>query len=108
MKYLIASLLTLASLSAAPSTQTFIGNISDDMCWRDGHSRMQMAPTDGECAKACVMEHDAAYVLVDGTNVYTLSDQRTPEQFAATKVRVVGILDPKTKTIWVESIVAHK
>jgi hypothetical protein len=33
-----------------------------------------------------------------------LSDQKTPEQYAAQKVRVIGTLDAKTKTIRVESI----
>jgi hypothetical protein len=42
--------------------------------------------------------------LVDGTGVYTLSDQRTPEKFAGQKVSVTGTLDPKTNTIAVESI----
>jgi hypothetical protein len=37
-----------------------------------------------------------------------LSDQRTPEKFAAKKVIVTGTLDAKTKTIQVESITAAK
>ena len=37
---------------------------------------------------------------------YTLSDQRTPEKFAAQKVTVRGVLDVKTKTIQVDSITA--
>ena len=59
-------------------------------------------------AGSCVMAHGAAYVLVVKTNVYTLSDEKAPEPFAAQKVRVIGILDAKTKTIRVESIVAQK
>jgi hypothetical protein len=47
-------------------------------------------------------------VLYDGRQVYTLSDQRTPERFAAQRVRVTGTLDAKTKTIQVESIRAAK
>ena len=50
--------------------------------------------------------HDAAYVLEAGQNVYKLSDQKTPESFAAQKVRVLGTLDDKTKTIRVSSITA--
>jgi hypothetical protein len=45
-------------------------------------------------------------VLYDGKSAYVLSDQKTPEQFAAQQVRVVGTLDAKTKTIRVESIAA--
>jgi hypothetical protein len=108
MKFLIVTLLTVAALSAAQGKQTFVGTISDDMCGKDGHARMRMGPTDAECTTACVMAHDAAYVLVDGNNVYTLSDQKKPEQFAGQKVRVVGILDAKAKTIQVESITAAK
>ena len=37
-----------------------------------------------------------------------LSDQRTPEKFAAQKVTVIGTLDPKTKTIQVDSITEAK
>jgi hypothetical protein len=103
-----AGALALASLSAAPATQTFTGIISDDMCATAGHSSMQMGPTDAECTKACVALHGAAYVLVAGTNVYALSDQKRPQQFAAQKVTVSGTLDAKSNTIRVESIVGMK
>jgi len=67
-----------------------------------------MGPTDAECTVACVGAHGATYVLFDGKDVYTLSDQRTPEKFAAQKVKVTGTLDAKTRTIQVESITAAK
>jgi hypothetical protein len=35
-----------------------------------------------------------------------LSDQKTPEKFAAKKVTVTGTLDAKSKTIQVDSMVA--
>ena len=104
MTHLIVSLLAVAALSAAPDTQTFTGTITDDMCGNAGHARMRMGPTDAECTKACISAHGATYVLDDGKNVYALSDQRTPEQFAARKVSVVGTLDAKTRTIQVDSI----
>ena len=106
MKHLISSLLAVAALSAAPGKQTFTGTITDNMCAKAGHSQMRMGPTDAECTIACISAHGATYVLYDGKNVYTLSDQRTPEKFAAQKVRVVGTLDAKTKTIQVDSISA--
>ena len=106
MKQLLVLVLAAASLSAAQSTQTFTGVISDDMCARAGHRAMRMGPTDAECTTACVMIHGSSYVLVDGKNVYILSDQTTPEQFAAQKVRVIGTLDAKTSTIHVDSITA--
>jgi hypothetical protein len=109
MRVLVVSLLALTSLSAAQAKpQTFLGTITDDMCERGDHSRMQMGPTDAECTRACVAQHGAAFVLFDGTNVYKLSDQKTPDKFAGQKVRVTGTVDAKTKTIRVESISAAK
>jgi hypothetical protein len=108
MKSLIVILLAAASLSAVQGKQTFTGTITDNMCARANHSQMQMGPTDAECVTACVSAHGATYVLYDGTNVYELSDQKTPEKFAAKKVTVTGMLDAKTKTIKVDSITAAK
>ena len=108
MKHLISSLLLVAALSAAQGKQTFTGTITDDMCAKAGHASMRMGPTDAECTVACISAHGATYVLYDGKNVYALSDQRTPEKFAAQKVRVVGTLDAKTRTIQVDSISASK
>jgi hypothetical protein len=105
---LIMGLLALTGLSAAQSPQTFTGIITDDMCALPGHASMKMGPTDADCVKACISAHGASYVLLDGKNVYILSDQKTPEKFAAQKVAVVGTLDAKTKTITVQSIALAK
>jgi hypothetical protein len=67
-----------------------------------------MGPTDAECTKACIDEHGATYVLYDGKESYTLSDQSAPEKFAGKKVTVTGTLDVKKKTIQVDSIAAAK
>ena len=99
-------LLALATLSAAPSTQTFSGTISDDMCATAGHASMRMGPTDADCTRACVASHGAAYVLLAGKNVYALTDQKKPEGFAGQQVKVVGTLDPRTRTIRVQSMTA--
>jgi hypothetical protein len=109
MKYLLPFLLAAASLSAAQSKpQTFTGIITDEMCARVGHAPMRMGPTDAECTNLCVMLHDAAYVLESGKEVYVLSDQKTPEQFAGEKVTVVGTVNAKTHTIQVQSIAKAK
>lgn len=108
MKHLLVGLLAATAVSAAPGTQTFTGTITDSICATSGHSQMRMGPTDAECTIACIGAHDATYVLYDGKDVYTLSDQRTPEKFAAQKVRVVGTLDAETKTIHVDSITAAR
>src|SRR5579864_4999722 len=84
---------------------TFTGVITDSGCANGNHKAMGMG-TDPECTKACVKAHGAQYVLYDGKDAYTLSDQKTPEQFAAKKVTVTGTMDAKTKTIKVDSIKA--
>jgi len=104
MKSLIASLFAVAALSAAPAKQTFTGTITDNMCGKAGHATMRMGPTDADCTAACISAHGALYVLYDGKNVYTLSDQQTPEAFAGQRVRITGTLDAKTRTIQVDSI----
>lgn len=106
MKVLAFSFLIVAALAAPPGTQKFTGIITDDMCGQADHSQMKMGPTDAECTKACVSVHGASYVLYDGKDVYTLSDQRTPEKFAGQRVTVTGTVDVKTKTIHVASITA--
>jgi type 1 fimbria pilin len=108
MRPLIATLLAAASLSAAQGKQTFTGTITDNMCARADHSQMQMGPTDADCTRECIRAHGAMYVLYDGKDAYTLSDQETPSKFAAQRVRVTGTLDAKTKTIKVDSITAAK
>ena len=112
MKPLIFCLLVIAALAAAQEKRlgqrNFTGAVTDSMCATADHSRMKMGPTDAECTVACVLAHGALYVLYDGKEVYTLSDQATPEKFAGKKVTVTGTLDAKTKTIQVVSITAVK
>ena len=50
------------------------------------------------------------YVLYDAKakKSYVLSDQKTPEKFAAKKVTVVGTLDAAGKNLQVDSIAAAK
>ena len=109
MRYLIfIVLLAVAVLAASPGKQTFTGIITDDNCPNANHSRMQMGPTDAECAMACIDAHGAMYGLYDGKNFYALSDQKTPQKFAGRKVNVTGTLDTKTRTIQVNSIAAAK
>jgi hypothetical protein len=107
-KPLFFGLLIIAALAAAPAKPKFTGVITDSMCATADHSRMRMGSTDAECTIACIDAHDATYVLYDGKEAYTLSDQRTPERFAGKKVTVIGTLDARTKTIQVESITEAK
>ena len=108
MTRLILGLLAVASLSAAQAKQTFTGTITDNMCAKADHSQMQMGPTDAVCTRECIRAHGAVYVLYDGKNAYTLSDQQTPDKFAGQKVQVTGTLDARTRTIQVSSMTAAK
>src|SRR5262245_51415940 len=108
MKPLILILLLFAPLGSAQGKRTFSGSITDNMCVLADHSRMRMGSTDAECTIACVDAHGATYVLYDGKDAYTLSDQKTPEKFAGKKVTVTGTLDAAKKMIRVDSIVEAK
>ena len=116
MKHLFTSALLLAvlllagtSAISAQKPRTFTGTITDNVCATEGHAAMRMGPSDAECTRICVMSHGNGYfVLLDGKNVYTLSDQAAADKLAGEKVRVVGRLDAKTKTIQVQSIAAAK
>ena len=89
--------------SAAP--QTFTGVITDTMCGKD-HAMMKVSP-DSKCVVECVKgDKNTKYALFDGKNVYVLSDQKTPEQFAGKKVTVTGTLYEKTKILKVDLIAA--
>ena len=106
MRPLLFGLLAIAALSAAPGKQTLSGVITDSMCARGDHSKMQMGPTDAECTIACIRAHGATYVLYDGKHAYDLSDQQTPEKFAGKRVTITGTVDAKTYTVHVDSIAA--
>ena len=101
----LAALLIAGALAAGAATQTFTGVITDTMCGKD-HAMMKVTP-DSKCVVECVRS-GSKYALFDGKNVYVLSDQKTPEQFAGQKVRVTGTLFEKTKILQVDSITADK
>lgn len=108
MRPWIGLVCAFALLSAAPVKQKFTGVITDGMCANGDHSGMRMGPTDAECTTACVSAHGAEYVLWDGKNSWTLSDQTTPEKFAGKKVVIMGSADSQKKTLQVGSIAEAK
>jgi len=97
-------LLSMGVVCGAQSQkQTFVGVITDTMCGAD-HKAMSISP-DSKCVKDCVrMDKKTKYALFDGKNVYALSDQQTPEKFAAQKVKVTGVLFEKTRILQVDRI----
>ncbi len=105
MKTMISSLiLGAALLAAADKPQTFTGVITDTMC---GAKHTMGITPDDKCVRECVkMDAKTKYALLVGKEVYVLSDQQTPEKFAAQKVTVTGTLFEKTKVLKVDKIEA--
>lgn len=123
MKHVLrASLLVMAGTSALAlfafanggEEKTFVGEVADSQCALNVHSLSQshkemmgMKPeikTEAECARFCVKERGGRYVLQIKNNVYKLDKQELAEPLVGLKVKVVGILDPKTETITVHSM----
>jgi hypothetical protein len=103
MRTLFAVVFSAGLLAAAAGTRTFNGVITDTMCGAN-HKPMNVTP-DSKCVLECV-KHGSKYALLVGNNVYVLSDQKTPEKFAAQKVKVTGTLDDKTKILKADKIEA--
>lgn len=107
MKRILAVFFSAAALVAAANQQTFVGVITDTMCGAD-HKAMNVSP-ESKCVKDCIrMDKKVKYALYDGKNVYTLSDQQSPEAFAAQKVKITGKLFQKTNILQVDKIEAVK
>ena len=103
----LALALAIGIAVGADAPKTYTGTITDSMCVMN-HKRMKITP-DSKCARECVKNSkEVKYVLHDGKNTYKLSDQKTPEQFATQKVKVIGTLFAKTGIIKVDKIEATK
>lgn len=101
-----AALLAVTAAAADRKSRVFTGVITETMCKKD-HGAMGTKLPDAKCVIDCVKaDKSVKYALFDGKEFYVLSDQQTPEKFAAQKVRVKGVLYEKTKIIHVESIEA--
>ena len=108
MNRLVLAIVSIVGAAvAADAPKSYIGTITDSMCVMN-HKMMKITP-DSKCARECVKNSkEVKYVLHDGKNTYKLSDQKTPEQFVAQKVKVTGTLFPKTGVLKVEKIEAAK
>ena len=90
----LAALAMLAFAQGQPKVYT--GVITDTMCGAD-HAHMGISP-DAKCVRECVKagKQWKYALLTPDKKVLVLSDQATPEKFAARKVRVTGVLFEKT------------
>jgi Protein of unknown function (DUF5818) len=89
---------------AAQQKQTYVGIVTDSMCARD-HKAMGHSGPEDKCVRDCAGDGKTyKYALADEKGVYLLSDQETPAKFAGKRVKVIGVLYPKTNILKVESI----
>ena len=101
-------IILIAAAAVLPAA-TWTGVVTDTMCGA-GHAMMKITP-DEKCVRECVKMGGGSrfkYGLLVGKDVYTLSDQKKADAFAAKKVKVTGTLDAKTKTIQVQSIASAR
>jgi len=107
MKALTLALILCAALSAQTRPKTYTGVITDTMCGAD-HAHMGVSPAD-KCVRDCVKSGNGQWkyaLLGSDKKMYVLSDQQTPEKFAAKKVKVTGTLYEKTGVLKVDKIEA--
>jgi hypothetical protein len=106
MKKLISTLIFgTALLAAADKSQSFTGVITDTMC--GARHSMGITP-DAKCVRECVKmdPKNTKYALLVGNDIYVLSDQQSPEKFAAQRVTVTGTLFQNTNVLKVDKIEA--
>jgi len=102
MRTILLTLACGAALLAQGPAKSYSGVITDTMCGKD-HTHMGVSPN-AKCVRDCVKGGQYKYALLVGERIYVLSDQQTPEKFAAQKVSVRGVLYEKTRILKVESI----
>src|SRR5438552_4242250 len=97
------------------SARVFRGEISDSQCALNVHSLTRsheemlksksMGGTSRSCSQYCIEHLGGELVLSSGATVFRLDNQSAAREYAGQKAKVVGTLDPKTKTVHIVSIV---
>jgi hypothetical protein len=109
MKTLILSLIISGFLFAQGAPKTYTGIITDTMCGAD-HASMG-ATSNEKCVRDCVRSGNGQWkyaLLGADKKMYVLSDQQTPEKFAAKRVKVTGTVYEKTGILKVDKIEASQ
>jgi hypothetical protein len=108
--------LSCAAFAGEEEPKTFRGEISDSQCAFNVHSLTQShqemlnsksgaaGQTPSSCAQYCIDHLGGKFVLASRGHVYHLDNQELPRNFVGEKVRVRGILDPKSEIIHVVNI----
>ena len=114
---IVLALLILSAaigVSAGNGEQVFKGEIGDSQCALNVHSlsrshremleRRSIGKTSADCARYCVKNLGGVFVLQVKDKVYKLDNQELADKDAGMKVKVIGVLDPKSNVIAVTSI----
>jgi len=111
---ILSCLMLLSPFVRGEGEKTFIGEIADSQCALNVHSldrthktmiKMGNAgKTPADCARYCVSQRGGKFVLQTKTDVYKIDNQAVAEKSAGLKVKITGILDPKTNTILLRTI----
>jgi hypothetical protein len=108
--------LSFAAYAGEEGVRTFRGEISDSQCALNVHSLTQShqemlksksgaaGQTPASCSQYCIEHMGGKFVLASKAHVYHLDNQELPRSFVGEKVKVRGILDPKTEIIHVVDI----
>lgn len=104
MKHLLLFAFLASAALAAGATKTYTGVITDTMCGKS-HAAMGVQP-DVKCVRECIKSGNGKYkyALWSDGKLMPLTDQQTPEKFAAKKVKVTGEFFEKTGILKVEKI----
>jgi len=114
----MAIVMVLAGFGAAGGAgreQVFNGEISDSQCALNVHSlsrshtemlkKKSIGTTAADCARYCVKYMGGVFVISVKDKVFKIDDQELGDKYAGQKVKLTGVLDVKSNTIAVRSIV---
>jgi hypothetical protein len=108
--------LSFAAYAGEEEPRVFRGEISDSQCALNVHSLTQShqemlksksgdaGKTAASCSQFCIVHLGGKFVLASKAHVYHLDNQELPRGFVGKKVKVRGVLDPKTEIIQVVDI----
>ena len=106
MKHLGISVIAsmLGAMSASAADRMWTGKISDSMCGAKHNTSAEHAGkkmSDRECTLACVKEHNAKYVFVNGGKVYNIANQdfAAMQEHAGHTVEFTGEMTGDTITV---------
>src|SRR5271155_2936377 len=114
-----AGILAVAGAAYAQNMQVFHGEISDSQCALNVHSLTRShqemlksksgdaGKTPASCSQYCIVHMGGKFVLASKGHVFHLDNQELPRGFVGERVKVRGILDPKTEIIHVVDIEAE-